>query len=60
MCVAIATGNPAPAVSALARWLHRNTITMAKLSRYWQAIASNPEYWRLCVEALDNLADPAD
>ena len=24
------------------------------------SIASNPEYWRLCVEALDNLAAPAD
>ena len=60
MCVSIAAGNPAPAVSALARWLRRNTITADKLVRLQQAIATNLEYWRLCVEAWDNLIAPAD
>ena len=60
VCVAIAAGSPAPAVPALARWLRRNTITMAQLARFQQTIAGNPEYWRLCVEALDNLDDRAD
>ena len=60
MCVSIAAGNPAPAVPVLAGWLRKNTITADKLARFQRAIASNPEYWRLCVEALDNLADRAD
>lgn len=60
MCVSIAAGNPAPEVATLAKWLRQNTITADKLRRLQQAAETNPEYWQLGVEVLNELTDAAD
>ena len=60
MCVSIAAGNPAPAVSPLAKWLRQNTITTDKLLRLKIAVVSNPEYWSLGVEVLADLTSDMD